>query len=245
MNKFGTLKTKILTKLSDSYSKENKGEIKDILVAIKENKEFKEMYLFYEEIENKFFDDREIAKLYIEEVNQILKNKSKEISKICDSIDKKIGSIEINVNEIYSNLDQLSEDDNLNNIDKKVIAKKKLVEHLLSKKETTISQPKTYIQNENLLLTVLTHGFNSLYSNTMNESEKNELIDILSISNDDLITKTTELKENIVNKVGSLLSESNDTDLITKLTNVKDEVLSMTLSKYNYYKLLQLKNGLD
>jgi hypothetical protein len=35
MNKFGVLKTKMLTKLTDSYTKENKNEVKDILKTIK------------------------------------------------------------------------------------------------------------------------------------------------------------------------------------------------------------------
>ena len=52
--KFGAIKTKILNKLTESYASENKAEIKDILTTIKEDKHFKEMYLFYEEIENKF-----------------------------------------------------------------------------------------------------------------------------------------------------------------------------------------------
>ena len=37
MKKFGILKTKLLTKLTESYAKENKAEIKNILTIIKEN----------------------------------------------------------------------------------------------------------------------------------------------------------------------------------------------------------------
>ena len=70
MKNFGALKTKLLNKLTESYAKENKAEIKSILSTIKENKEFKEMYLFYEEIENKFFEDKEIAKLYVLEYSR-------------------------------------------------------------------------------------------------------------------------------------------------------------------------------
>ena len=76
MNKIGVIKTKILKKLTESYSSQNKTEMKSILSTIKENKEFKEMYLFYEEIENKYFEDKEVAKLYVEELNSILKSKS-------------------------------------------------------------------------------------------------------------------------------------------------------------------------
>ena len=45
MNKFGTIKSKLLSKLTESYASENKAEIKDILTTIKENKNFKEINL--------------------------------------------------------------------------------------------------------------------------------------------------------------------------------------------------------
>jgi hypothetical protein len=67
----------------------------------------------------------------------------------------------------------------------------------------------------------------------------------LSISHDDLITKSNELSESIINQVSTLLNESNDTELTTKLNKVKDEVSKMTTSKYNYYRLTELKNGLN
>jgi vacuolar-type H+-ATPase subunit E/Vma4 len=245
MNKFGVIKTKMLTKLIESYSNQDKKEVKDILTTIKENKDFKEMYLFYEEIENKFFEDKDVAKLYVEEVTSILKNQSNNISNFSKSLDKKLGDIQINENEIYTLLDTLSENDNLNNIDKKVIAKKKLVEHLTTKKEIKESQETTYTSNENLLHAVLANNFNVLYSNSLNEEQKEELKNILSIKNEDLDSKTTELKESILNQVDTILTESKDDDLMNKLNKVKDEVKTMDTSKYNYYRLVQLKNGLN
>ena len=56
MNSFGKIKSKILHKLGESYVSGNKSEMKSILKTIKENKDFKEMYLFYEEIENKHIE---------------------------------------------------------------------------------------------------------------------------------------------------------------------------------------------
>jgi hypothetical protein len=245
MNKFGVLKTKMLTKLTDSYTKENKNEVKDILKTIKENKEFKEMYLFYEEIESKYFEDKEVAKLYVEEVSGMLKEKSSEILKFTKTLNEKFGDVEITENELYSTLDQLTENDNLNNIEKKVLAKRKLVNHLVTKKEVNESKTGVYSQNENLLHAVLANNFNVLYSNTMNESQKEELKNILSISQEELETKTSELKESILTKVDSLLSESvSDNEMSSKLNKVKNEVNEMTLSKYNYYRLNELKNGL-
>jgi hypothetical protein len=249
MNKFGELKSKMLTKLTESYSKENKKEVKNILNTIKENKAFKEMYLFYEEIENKYFDDKEIAKLYVEGLNtyfgQPMGNWD-DLNVFCESLNKNLGSVEITTNELYESLDVLSEKDSLSNIEKKVIAKKKLVEHLTTKKEVNESKQVTYSQNENLLHAVLANNFNVLYSNTLSESQQEELRNILSISNEELESKTIELKESIRNQVNSLLNEAvADDEMSSKLNKVKSEVDEMKTSKYNYYRLTELKNGLN
>jgi len=248
MNKFGTIKSKMLTKITESYSKQNKNEVKDILKTIKENKDFKEMYLFYEEIENKYIEDKETAKLYVEGLNtyfgQPMGNWNN-LNVFCESLHNKLGNVEVKINELYESLDILSERDSLSNIEKKVIAKKKLVEHLTTKKKITESKDTTLVPNESLLNAVLTNNFNVLYSNTLSESEKEELKNILSISYDDLIIKSNELHESILEKVSTLISESNDIDLTTKLNKVKDEVNQMTTSKYNYYRLTELKNGLN
>jgi hypothetical protein len=245
MNKFGVIKTKLLNKLTESYTNENKGEIKNILTTIKENKNFKEMYLFYEEIENKYIDDKETAKLYVEGVINILKQQMDDLTTFCTSLNKMINVETINENEIYNSLDILIEKDSLSNIEKKVNAKKNLVNHLTTKKEIKESKDSTLIPNENLLNAVLTNNFNALYSNTLSESQKEELKNILSIPYDEIIIKTTELKESIVSQVSTLLSESNETDLINKLNAVKDEVTQMNPSRYNYYRLNELKNGLN
>jgi len=245
MNKFGIIKSKLLTKLTESYANENKAEIKDILTTIKENKDFKEMYLFYEEIENKYIDDKETAQLFVEGVINILKQQVGDLSNFCTSLNKMINVESINENEIYNSLDTLTENDSLSNIEKKVKAKKKLVEHLTTKKEIKESKDSTLIPNENLLNAVLTNNFNVLYSNTLSEQQKEELKNILSLSQEDLLTKTTELKESIINQVSTLISESNETDLSTKLMKVKDEVNEMFPSKLNYYRLTELKNGLN
>ena len=248
MNKFGVIKTKLLNKLTESYAKENKAEIKNILTIIKENKDFKEMYLFYEEIESKTISDKETAKLYVEGLSTYFSQPIgnwNNLNIFCESLNKKLGNEEVITNELYGSLDILSEKDSLSNIEKKVIAKKKLVEHLTTKKEITESKETTLVPNETLLNAVLANNFNALYSNTLSESQKEELKNILSISYDDLITKSNELAESVIKQVSTLLSESNDTDLSTKLNAVKDEVTQMYPSRYNYYRLNELKNGLN
>ena len=245
MKKFGVIKTKLLNKLTESYANENKTEIKNILTTIKENKDFKEMYLFYEEIENKYIEDKETAKLYVEGLSTILIQSKENLNLFCESLNKTLDKSEIVSNDVYDALDTLSESDKLSNIEKKVIAKQKLVNHLTTKKNITESKDSTLVSNETLLNAVLANNFNVLYTNTLSESQKDELKNILNLPYEDLLTKTSELKESILEKVTTLISESNETDLSTKLKAVKDEVTQMYPSRYNYYRLNELKNGLN
>jgi hypothetical protein len=245
MNRIGVVKSKLLKKLTESFGSRSKSEMKQILSKIVTNKDFKEMYLFYEDIENKYFDNSDTAKLYIEELNSILKNKSKVLSTFCEELNNTLGDIEFETNELYSYLDQLTEEDSLNNLDKKIIAKKKLIEHLTKSKNTGSENKSTYTTNENLLYSVLANNFNVLYSDKLNEEQKEELKNILSLTNQDLEKNIPELKEDILSKVDTILNESNDNELTSKLGSVISEVNSMNVTKYNYFRLKQLKDGLN
>lgn len=248
MNNFGKIKSKLLKKLTEAYTdKTFKQNTKNLFKVIKKNRDFKEMYLFYEEIENKYFEDKETAKLYVEQLGQLLKEKATKINNFCEVINMSVYDTQIEENELYDSIDQLLEDDNLGNIDKKVVAKKKLVEHLTTKKESIEKASEPYTVNENLLHAVLANNFNVLYNNTLNEEQKETLKNIISLSDEDLKTKVNELKESLTTKVDTLLSEatSNDAVFATKLTDVKKEMDNMSPTKFNYYRLKQLENGLD
>ena len=246
MNTFGTIKSKLLTKLTEAYTKNNKSEVKELLNTIKENKQFKELYLFYEEVENKSIEDKDTAKLFVESVESMLTNqKNEEFDNFCNSLSNKLKDVEVEKNDLYESIDQLSVKNTLANIEQKITAKKKLVEHLTSKKESVDIEKKVYTENETLLHTVLTNNFNVLYNNTLSEEEKKNLKDILVLSNEDLEIKTKELKESLNQKIEKLLVESSDTEMKSKLEKVKEEVNNKDVSRISYYRLTELKNGLD
>lgn len=245
MNKFGQIKSKLLSKLTESYKKEDKNEMKNILSFLKENKEITELYLLYENIENKYFHDKEIANYYVEELSKSLKGKSKFLSDKLKTLNESIGDIETKYLAVYDYVDSLLEEDNLLNIETKVVSKKELVNYLTTKKEVNEPKEISYSENEKLLHSVLANNFNVLYGNTLNEEQKNELKNIISLNDEEVQVKTKELKENILNKVKNLISESSDDDLKNKLNKVVDEVNSTTPSKYNFYKLKELENGLN
>lgn len=244
MNKFGILKTKILQQLTESYANGDKSKMREILIESIRNTDFKELYLFYEEIENKYIQDKENAKLYVEETIPILKEKMKNVSKFCKSLDKKLGNVEITENKIYSFLDLISEKDTLKNVDSKVNAKLNLIEHLTTKKEENKEIIENYTINENLLNTVLSHNFNLLYEESLNEEQKSEFKKILSISNEELETNFKILKEETSQKLNQMLSKEKDEEIKIKINQALNETQFLKPSKFNYYKLEQLKNGL-
>lgn len=244
MNNFGTIKTKILTRLTESYAKKDMTDVKNVLEVIKENKDFKEMYLFYEDIESKYFDNKDTATVYVEEVSKMLKDKTKNISSFCKILNEHLNGININENKTYKFLDLLSENDTLLNIDKKVTAKKDLIDFLTTKKEVKQIQEETLIPNEHMLYAVLANNFNVSFDNSLNEEQKSELKNIISLSEEELTTKVLEIKESITNHISGLLNESKDDSLKSKLSKVKEEMNEMGVSKYNYYRLKELKNGL-
>jgi hypothetical protein len=60
----------------------------------------------------------------------------------------------------------------------------------------------------------------------------------------ELKSEMETLKESLNTKIDSLLTES-DSELHDKLTNVKNDVNESVVSKYNYFRLTELKNNLD
>ena len=247
MNKFGVIKTKILTKLIESWETGNMVGFKDIFNTVKKNNDFRDMYLFYEEMENKDLPDKETAKQYIEEMVSILKNKRVNAEGISKHLNLKLHDVEITENEVYSNIDLLLENDTLFNLDKKIIARNKLIDHLVSKKESsideTIENTKSTV-NESLLNAVLVGNFNTLYNNTLSESDKLELNSILTLNNDDLNSKFIELKEDLQLSIGKLITEDTaSTELKDKLIDTVKELSGMKPTKLNFYKLKELKNG--
>lgn len=243
-NTFGDVKSKILKKMTDLYEKNNKNEIKEILSIINENNDFKKLYTFYEDVEKMELSYPGSAELYVETIQPLLIEQSKKVEKTYKKLEKYLKNVECETDELYKNLDVLSESVSLNNMDKKVLAKRKLIEHLSTKKEIVESKNDKHVGNEKLLMTLLSNDFNSYFGRTLSEEDKTKLKNILSLSNEEIQTKTRDLSEEILTSINGILAESQDDELKKKLNQVKLEVMYTKPTKYNYFKLLEFKNGL-
>ena len=249
MGTFGITKSKLIKKLTESYISGNKSEIKQIVNIIKKDKEFRNLYLFYEDVENKFFDDTNTAKLYVEQISPMLADKKMLVEDTCNKLNDILENVVIEENKIYDALDYLLDVDTLRNLDKKVIAKKNITNYITMEKLVQIPECVTesseFTGNELLLHTIMTNNFNSYYDTALNEDEKTELRNILSMDNDELNNKVETLKETILNKITTLVTESKDDTLIVKLSDVKEQVKNTEVSKYSFYKLNNLLKDME
>jgi hypothetical protein len=241
-------KKQILNILTESFTKNDKSKMVSVLKMLKENKKLKDLYLFYEDVEKKYFDDKQMAMTYVNQLSEQLKGeddifRGKSGKKIYDLLSENVEEYDVENSELYQHLDTLLEADNFRNIDKKLLAKKYLVEFLTTKKEIDEDGDVESTINENMLNTVLTSNFNNYFNATLTEEEKSELKTILTISTEELNENFKTLKEEITSKVGKLINESNG-ELKDKLELTNQELNQMKPNKYNYYKLNQLKNGL-
>ena len=243
MSNFGNVKSKLLNKLTESYTSDKKSDVKELLKQIKSDKNLSEMYLFYEDIENKHISSIDTAKLFVEQIESLLIEKSKLIKESCKSLNKVLGDVSIEKNEIYECLDIISEENTLLNVEKKVESKQRLISHLTKKKESQVAES-THTDNQSLLNAVLVNNFNTKFVDFMNEDQKEMFKKIVSMNETELKSEMETLKESINTKIESLLTES-DNELRDKLTTVKNDVNESVASKYNYFRLTELKNNLD
>jgi len=245
MTNFGELKTKLLTKLTESYTSKNKNEVKDLVKKLKSNKSLSEMYMFYENIENLNIPSKDKAKLYVESIEPILIEKMKSLKKEMKDFGKSLKDVVVESNSLYNDLDILSEETNMHNVASKIDARENLMSHLMTEKKIDISEkPSVQIENNSLLNAVLVNNFNIKYADFLNEEQKETFNKIVSMSNEDLISEIKSIKKELNNKLETLLKESTEESVTSKLKNVKSEVDKSDFSRYNYYKLIELKNGL-
>jgi succinate dehydrogenase flavin-adding protein (antitoxin of CptAB toxin-antitoxin module) len=82
------------------------------------------------------------------------------------------------------------------------------------------------------------------YISSLNESEQKELNKILSKSDKDLKVRFEIIKEDVLEKLDTLLETESDDVTKIKLNETIEKVKSVSYNKLDYYKLNQLKLNL-
>lgn len=237
--KFGLLKSKIEKNLLESYSKGDfKTEMKYFKKLVLENKNISKLFYLYDELNSPKSLSESYAREYINECikmyeNTINKIKQSDLNKIKSWVGNK------NVDNLYENIDTLFSSDVLT-IDSKIKSRNQIVESL-----KRLPQKKT--KGVELPLSTMVSVANKTiksYIDSLNESDKKELMKLLSEDDTKLSSEFETIKEGVITKLNEMKNANTDSTMLTRIDETLSKVISEKYDKLTYFKLKGLKENL-
>jgi len=238
--KFGILKSKIENVLLESYKDGSfKNELKTFKKLVLENKNINRLFYIYDDLTTNKGLSNEVANDYINEMVTLYENTVNKISptdlnKIKDWI--KNPYIVENKYEVIDNL--LS--NGVLNLESKINSKKIIT-------ETITKNPVTEKEIVKVPLTTMVSMANKTISNYidgLNESEKNEFNQMLSVDDSELESKYSTIKESVVDKLQIMYNQNHDRPTRKSITETIEKISTEKYDKLNYYKLKNLHDNL-
>ena len=237
--KFGILKSKIENVLLESYKNNTfKDELKTFKKLVIENKNVATIFYLYDELNS----PKGLNESYVNEfINESVKLYEKSISKITKEELKGLNEWVKNsaVENSYSNIDDLFSSDVLT-IESRIKSKKLISESLRK-------LPITTTKGIELPLSTMVSVANKTiktYIDGLNESDKQELINLLSEDDSSLTEKYNTLKESVVEKLNNMKESSDDNSVKSRIDETLSKVLSEKFDKLSYFKLKGLNENL-
>jgi hypothetical protein len=202
-----------------------------------ENKNINKLFYLYDELNNNKGMSENIVNDYINECITIYENTINKISKKDINILKTWVS-DVKSENTYEKIDSLF-DSNVLTIENKINNRKLIAESLKK------SQPKS---NDiiNLPISSMVNLANKTinqYIENLNESDKQELIKILTTEEKDMKESYQKIKENVLEKLNSLTIDS-DLETKQKINESINKIKSEKFDKLNYFRLKSLNESL-
>lgn len=238
MVKFGILKSNIEKVLVESYANNTfKEELKRFKTYVLENKNISKLFYLYDELNSKRGLNEFIANDYINECitiyeNTINKVREKDILKLKNWV----GNIKTE-NE-YTNIDDLFSNDVLT-IENKIKSKKLIKESLTKPRPIQ----KEYVSLPLSTMVGIANKTISNYVESLNESEKKELIEFLNTNDSSLENDFNVVKQEVVTKLTNL-KEGSDSETLSRINETIQKVSSEKCDKFTLFKLKKLKENL-
>jgi hypothetical protein len=237
--KFGILKSKIEDCLVESYKKDTlKRNMFVFEELVLKNKSLSTLYFLYDELSKNKGLNESIVNEYINESIILFENT---ISKVNTSdikdINQWIGHI-VSENR-YQDIDNLFSN-NASTIEEKLKSKKTISENL--KKDPITSKEVIEVPLKSMV-EVANKTINS-YLDSLTEGEKKQLNTLLTTPDDKLNKKYEFLKEDVIEKLETLLSESEDSETNVKINETIEKLQTENYDKLNYFKLKQLNENI-
>jgi hypothetical protein len=236
---FGILKSKIEKTLLDSYVKGTlKSEIKNFKKNVLENKNISKLYYLYDDLSTNKGLDSVMVNDYINECVIIYENT---LNKIKDSDINKIKNWvkDSEVDNQYKTIDNLFSSSVLM-IESKIESRRLISETLKKSPTPPIETPLIPINS----MVNIANKTISNYINNLDESNKKELLSLLSESDSKLSGEYDSIKENVLQKLTSIKESTTDTETTNKVNETINKISSEKYDKLNYIRLKNLNSSI-
>jgi len=240
MIKFGNIKSKIEEKLLESYSNNTfKTEMKNFKSLVLGNKNISKLFYLYDEMSSNKGLNESLVNDYIYECITIYENT---INKIEDNTISNLKKWVSNVNceNKYENIDNLFSTDVLT-IESRLKSKKIISENLIKSPENK------KVETVNLPISTMVNIANKTFSNyveSLNESDRKELINFLKTDESELEPQYESIKNEVKSKLNSIVESTPDAETLERVNETLTKVDSETFNKLNYFKLKNLNENL-
>jgi len=237
---FGKVKNNLDTVLVNTFNNKPvfKNAFHSLMNALKENKQSREFFILYSQVENKRFDDKSLAEAYLTQVIKILKSKKKNLktNTVNNTNSKFKPYITETTNKIYNHLDLLVFNESVKRIDSMVKGRKELLNHLTRK--SSIQLKESNVPNS-LLINVATRKFNERFDN-LSSGDKKKFKELYSKGKEELYEEYQENINEAITKLDSLIKETSDSKLTLKLEETKHKINEGNFSKNSLLKIKEL-----
>ena len=237
--KFGILKSKIETLLTKSYAKNTfKKELSFFKKYVLENKNISKLYYLYDDLNTNKGLDKTIVESYVNESIRMFNNISKKIK--LEDLNKLNSWVkDVKGDNQYSHIDNLFSNSILN-LESKINSKKVILESLTKEPKVIQESPKVPIKT---LISIANKSITN-YVNNLSESDRRELIELLSQDDTKLSENFEPLKSSVISKLTSLKRDNNDYETGKKINETIEKVQSEKYDKLAYFKLKGLNDSL-
>ena len=255
MKNFGELKNRFNEILSESIIKKDESGRKTFgkyIKMLKENEILKTQYHIFDNIENKYFEDKSDAKDYIKEnISLLSKYSRRQIvdanSKLANMISFK-GGKNYEGKELHENITNLIfTDKKPNTLDSITESINVLRNHMTTQRINESELTEKIDLPPSVVSKMVVNRFNTKYED-ISEGEKRILKSIINGTEEDKKNLYVEMIRECVDTIDSKLDES-DIELKGKLLSAKDKLLRMSYNEETYNtdisKIYNLKQSVE
>lgn len=243
MNNFGTIKSKLEKASVDLFGKKEFSTfMSNFKKGILENKDMSEIYFIYDDLSSKKGIAKDIATDYVNESIEycqiLIEGNQSKINKI----DKWISNLVSEVENKYNNIDTLIYKNSIKNLETVLESKKNIISTIVS--EETKKQVKESIQLPITTMVKVAEDNIKGQLESLSESERKEIISIVTLSKEELDKEFNELKENVISNLKTSLNESKEDEMKNVIDKTISKISESKCTPYDLYKLRKLNSGL-